>query len=59
MNFVRKQPGIALLRVFAIGFFVGLVIFGWYLTPITWVDAAPNALSQQYQDYFVRAVADA
>ena len=59
MNFVRKQPGIALLIVFAIGFFVGLVIFGWCFAPVTWVDAAPNALSQQYQDYFVRAVADA
>jgi hypothetical protein len=59
MDFVRRQPVISLLIVFAIGFFIGLVIFGWYLTPVQWEDAAPNALSQQYQDRFVRAVADA
>ncbi len=59
MDFIRRQPVISLLIVFAIGFFIGLVIFGWNLTPVTWVDAAPNALSQQYQDSFVRAVADA
>ena len=59
MDFIRRQPVISLLIVFAIGFFVGLVVFGWNLTPVQWVDAAPNALSQQYQDHFVRAVADA
>ncbi|MBK8987929.1 MAG: hypothetical protein IPM39_17985 [Chloroflexi bacterium] len=56
---MRKQPGISLLIVFAIGFAIGLFLFGWGLTPVTWEDAAPNALSQQYQDNFVRAVADA
>lgn len=59
MDFIRRQPIIFSLIVFAIGFFVGLVLFGWNLTPVQWIDAAPNALSQQYQDHFVRAVADA
>jgi hypothetical protein len=59
MDFVRKQPTIALLIVFVLGFSIGLFLFGWYLTPVTWTDAAPNALSQQYQDLYVRAVADA
>jgi len=59
MDFVRRQPGISLLITFVIGFVIGLVLFGWYLTPVTWVDASPDALSQQYQDYYVRAVADA
>jgi hypothetical protein len=58
MDFVRKQPGISLLIVFAVGFFIGLVIFGWGLTPVQWVDATPDALSEMYQDYYLRAVAD-
>jgi hypothetical protein len=58
MDFVRRKPIIALLIVFAIGFFIGLVIFGWGLTPVQWTDATPNELSQQHRDMYVRSVAD-
>lgn len=59
MDFVRRQPALSLLVIFVVGFFIGLVIFGWNLTPVEWVDATPNELSQQYQDLYLRAVADA
>lgn len=58
MNFVRNKPVISLLIVFAIGFFIGLVIFGWWLVPVQWTDATPDQLSQYYRDLYVQAVAD-
>ncbi|MBE2221137.1 MAG: hypothetical protein IAF02_06330 [Anaerolineae bacterium] len=59
MDFVRKNPGISLLIVFVLGLVIGLVVLGWGLFPVQWEDATPDALSQQYQDAYVRAVSDA
>ena len=59
MDFVRKNPVISLLVVFAIGLFIGLVVLGWGLMPLEFSDVDPNYLSQTYKDYYVRAVADA
>jgi hypothetical protein len=59
MDFVRNKPGLSLLITFIIGLAIGLVVLGWGVFPVTWENASPGALSQQYQDYYVRAVADA
>ena len=59
MDFVRKNPVVSLLVVFILGLVIGLVVLGWGLFPVQWEDATPDALSQQYQQYYVRAVADA
>jgi len=58
MDFIRKNPAISLLVVFVLGLVIGLVVLGWGLFPVQWAEATPDALSQTYQDYFVRAVAD-
>lgn len=45
--------------MFIVGFFVGLVIFGWWLTPVSYVDGAPQDLrSVDYQQYYLRGLAD-
>ncbi len=58
MDFVRKNPVVSLLVVFAIGLFIGLVVLGWGLMPLEFSDVNPDYLSQTYKDYYVRAVAD-
>ena len=58
MDFVRKNPAISLLVVFVLGLVIGLVVFGWWLFPVQWDSASPDALAQPYQDAYVRAVAD-
>ena len=45
--------------MFIVGFFVGLVIFGWWLTPVSYFDGAPQDLrSVDYQQYYLRGLAD-
>jgi hypothetical protein len=58
MDFVRKNPAVSLLVVFVLGLVIGLVVLGWWLFPVQWDSATPSALSQPYQDAYVRAVAD-
>ncbi|MEM8863141.1 MAG: hypothetical protein AAGD96_32940, partial [Chloroflexota bacterium] len=41
-----------------VGFFVGLVIFGWWLTPVTFVNGAPKDLrAVDYQQFYLRGLA--
>ena len=43
-----------------IGFFVGLVIFGWWLTPVTYFDAGPQDLRpEDHQQFYLRTLANA
>ncbi|MFK7801285.1 MAG: hypothetical protein AB8G95_06620 [Anaerolineae bacterium] len=42
-----------------VGFFIGLVLFGWILTPVNYFDASPGDLrSVDYQQYYIRGLAD-
>ncbi len=50
MDFVRKNPAISLLVVFVLGLVIGLVVLGWWLFPVQWDSATPDALAQPYQD---------
>ncbi|MEM9775068.1 MAG: hypothetical protein AAF902_10840 [Chloroflexota bacterium] len=41
-----------------VGFFIGLVVFGWGLTPLNYVDGAPKDLRAiDYQQYYLRGLA--
>lgn len=43
-----------------IGFFIGLVIFGWWLTPVSYYDAGPQDLrSADHQQFYLRSLANA
>ncbi len=42
----------------AIGFFIGLVVFGWWLWPVEWVDAGPHDLSERHQARYVLLVSE-
>ncbi|MFT5195226.1 MAG: hypothetical protein ACI9EW_003583 [Cellvibrionaceae bacterium] len=56
---VIKNLNLMPLITFIVGFFVGLVIFGWYLTPVSYVDGAPQDLRNvDYQQYYLRGLAD-
>jgi hypothetical protein len=41
------------------GFLVGLIIFGWWLTPLGWKDAAPVDLHAGYREIYLNTVARA
>ncbi len=49
-----KNPLIPLLVGLIIGIFFGLVVLGWWLWPVTWVDAGPGQLSQAWKTDFLR-----
>ncbi len=55
---VIKNLNLMPLITFIIGFFIGLVIFGWGLTPVNYVDGTPQDLrSVDYQQYYLRGLA--
>ena len=58
MNLVRKYPALSLLAAFLVGWFIGLVLFGWFIWPVEWTDATPAQLSPQYQQAWVKMVSD-
>ena len=46
------------LVAFVGGLIVGLVVFGWWLWPVQWVDAAPTDLRHEYQVIYIDMVVD-
>lgn len=58
MDYFKKNPGITALVSFLIGLFIGLVVLGWGLMPVTWTDSRPHQLSQDYQELYIQLVAD-
>lgn len=56
---VIKNLNLMPLITFIVGFFVGLVLFGWWLTPVSYFDASPRDLRVvDYQQYYLRGLAD-
>ncbi|MCB9134701.1 MAG: hypothetical protein H6636_04690 [Anaerolineales bacterium] len=53
-----KNPTFAGIIGLVIGFFVGLVIFGWWLTPVNWTDAAPKDLYEAGRVDYLRMAID-
>jgi hypothetical protein len=43
---------------FIVGLLIGLVVLGWWLWPVQWTDATPDALASTYQEIYVRNVAE-
>ncbi|MCP4362829.1 MAG: hypothetical protein GY796_32905 [Chloroflexi bacterium] len=55
MDFIKKN--IPVILAFIIGWIVGLVVFGWWLWPVQWTDAPPDALSPQYKATYINTTA--
>ncbi len=53
MSSDNSRIGVAAVIAFVVGLFIGLVVLGWWLFPVQWTDAAPNALSAEYQAIYV------
>ncbi|MCB0081489.1 MAG: hypothetical protein KDE47_11175 [Caldilineaceae bacterium] len=53
-----KQPPQAYYLIFVAGLFIGLVVLGWWLWPVEWVDADYQHLSTDRQTAVVEAAAD-
>jgi hypothetical protein len=49
-----KNPWVMLVAGLVIGSLFGLVVLGWYVWPVEWVDATPAQLSADWQDEFLR-----
>lgn len=58
MDFIQKQPGMAVAIAFILGLIIGLPILGWGLWPVEWTEAPPQALAQSDQDKILRSVAE-
>lgn len=48
----------SLAGFFIAGFLIGLIVFGWWLWPVVWVDAGPGELAPADQALYVQASAD-
>lgn len=53
-----KNPTLTGIGGLVIGFFVGLVIFGWWLMPVQWTDAAPKDLYEAGRVEYLRMAID-
>ncbi|MDX1663379.1 MAG: hypothetical protein R3272_06265 [Candidatus Promineifilaceae bacterium] len=54
---MERQPGWVVLVAFIVGFVIGLVVFGWWLTPLEYTGAAPGDLLEGYQDAYILGMA--
>ena len=54
---ILKKPVVAILIGVIIGFALGL-FWGWYVDPIEWEDVPPDKLGQEYQEIYIRLVAE-
>lgn len=62
MNVVKtqsKSPLILGIIAFLVGLFIGLVVLGWGLWPVEWVNASPAVLSPEWQQYYLTTVIEA
>ncbi len=57
MDFIQKQSSVSVLVAVIVGIALGL-IYGWYIDPVEWTDAAPQTLAQADKDKFLITVAE-
>lgn len=61
MEAVREQlnkPLVVGLVSLGVGIFIGLVILGWWLWPVSWEDAAPEHLRAEFKEIYLRMAID-
>ncbi len=61
MNLSRKSWNILLLGSAIggiLGIVIGLVVFGWWLWPVDWIDSAPDSLRVEYKELYLRSAID-
>ncbi len=49
-----KRPLVAGIIGLVVGLFVGLVVLGWWLWPLQWIDASPAELHPGYQEQWLQ-----
>ena len=54
---VFKNPRVAAIAGVVLGLILGLIV-GWGVWPVKWTDAPPSALSQRYQEDYLRMAID-
>ncbi len=58
MDILKKYPGTAAAVSFIAGLIIGLVVLGWWLFPVQFTGTTPAGLFPEYQDIYVRNVAE-
>ena len=61
MDALREQlnkPLVVGVASFIVGLFIGLIVFGWWLWPVEWTDAAPEHLRAEYKEVYLRMAID-
>lgn len=57
MEILQRKP-VQIALAFIAGFAIGLFIFGWWLTPVKWVDGGPQHLREDFRRSYLNSVAD-
>jgi len=54
-----KNPVVVGVVSFVLGILIGLVVLGWWLFPVKWVNATPNELSYEHKVEYLRTSIEA
>lgn len=56
--FIKGARNIVIpIVTFVVGLFIGLVILGWWLVPVEWVDAGPGDMAEGFQQIYLENLA--
>lgn len=61
MEAIREQlnkPVVIGVAGFVVGIFLGLVVLGWWLWPVKWIDAGPEHLRMEFKEVYLRMAID-
>lgn len=59
MDMLNKNPLLSSLVALFVGLFIGLVVLGWGLMPVTYENGLPYGLRNDYKKHYVSAVVNA
>lgn len=55
---IRKKATPEVLTAFVLGLVLGLVVLGWWLWPVQWINADPVDLRTSHRDTYLQMIAD-
>lgn len=58
MDFIENRPGLSVLVAFVLGLIIGLVVLGWGVWPVEYIDAAPQHLRQDDRANYLRTISE-
>jgi len=55
---IREKVTVEVVIAFVLGVVLGLIVLGWWLWPVQWINADPADLKESYKESYLQMVAD-